>query len=180
MKKSSLMVLIALGVILFFFMSFQFSIHRYVKKGAIPEDHVFVTKSIQVEGYTKINIDHHIKAFFKQDSAKHVQIEAPKNLMSYIEARVHNDELTIKKTKRTSSEDSILVFITNPRLDQLIINNGASFETKSRVSGEKLLLKFGNRCHGKLELSYALVKCNVSDNAKIKITGSSKEIDFSN
>ncbi|WP_109301256.1 GIN domain-containing protein [Aquimarina sp. AU474] len=180
MKKSKLMILIALSVVLFFFLSFQLSIHRNIKKGAIPEDSAYIRKNIDVEHFTKINLDHYINVVFKQDSTQQILINAPENLMPYIDVQVLDNELTIKKTKRTSSEDSIVILITNNQLDQLVTNTGVSFETKGKVHGKNLQLEFGSNCTGRLELSYSSVMCKTAKNATIKITGNSNEIDFSN
>ncbi|MDY8135640.1 GIN domain-containing protein [Aquimarina sp. 2201CG5-10] len=180
MKKSNLMILITLGIIFFFFMAFQFKIHSHIQKGAIDEDSDIISETRSLQAFKKISVNHGITVLFKQDSTTQISIESPESLMPYITTEVVNNELIIKKTKRIKSYDSITVSIINDQLYELKVDSWASFITKGMITGKDIKLDFNNKSTGNLEISYATVKCKASSNSKIKITGNSKHIDFSN
>ncbi|GAA4276628.1 GIN domain-containing protein [Aquimarina mytili] len=180
MKKSNLIVIVAISIMAIFFMAFQFSIHRYVRNGAIEniDTSEFVSETRNVKRFKKMSLNHGITVFFIQDGVTDVQVKAPQNLMPYIKTEVKHEKLIIEKTKRTNSNDSIVVFVANNLLDSLKVSSGAYFETIGPVSGNDIKLQFNDDSKGNLALSYKIVKCNVDSDAKVKITGDSKEIDF--
>ncbi len=182
MKKSNLMVLGTLGATVFFFSAFQFSIHRYVEKGAIEDidsgDFISEMKTMPV--FRKIAVHHGIQVFFRQDTTTQLKVEAPRTLMPYIQVKVEQEKLILEKTKRIQSIDSIVIHITNPQLNELYVLPDGYFETIGVVSGKDLKLEFGDDSRGKLELSYESVVCKASSDSKVVLKGDSKEIDFSN
>ncbi len=182
MKKSNLIIIFTIGIIALFFMAFQFSIHRYVRAGAITNVDTgdFVSETRNISSFNKISLNHGITLFFLQDSVTEIKVKAPQNLMPYIKTEVKHEKLIIEKTKRTNSIDSIVVFVTNGALDSLQVRSGAHFETIGLVSGKHIKLQFIDDSSADLKLSYQSVKCHVDTDAKVKVTGDSKALDFSN
>ncbi len=185
MKKSSLILLVSLGVIVIFFFALQLSIHSYLKEEAVLDEKYkdvndITAETRKVSDFKKIAVSHGIKVLFKQDSVKNIKVEASKKLISYIKTEVINEKLVIEKTERIKKNDSITVFVQNSILDSLIVSSGANFETIENVSGAGLKIEFNDDSIGNLELSYTSVKCKASSDAKVNLKGNSKEIEFSN
>ncbi|WP_103070278.1 GIN domain-containing protein [Aquimarina sediminis] len=185
MKTSNKILLGILCAIIFFFSAFQFSIHGYVKKIASENNINEISNEIVSEvrsnlSFRKISVNDGIQVFFRQDTISQIKVEAPKNLLPYIKTEVKNKKLIISKTEKKKEKDTVRVFISNDKLDSLKVSSRGYFETVTIVSGKDLELEFSNNSKGRLELSYESVTCVAVSGAKVKLTGDSKKIDFSN
>ncbi len=181
MKKSNLVLVIALVLISFFFLAFQAIMHDYmdkVDKRTVASK--FVEEIRTVSAFKKIHSSQDALIFFQQDSITKVKIEAPESLLYHIKTEVRGDTLIINKTKEIREKDSVKIVVSNPNLDEVNISSGTSFETIGRISGKNLNLVFSDESTGNLDLSYESVTCNAISGSKVKIKGDSHKIDFSN
>lgn len=178
MKKSNVIILLTLGTIVFFFLCFQFTVHSYVQKGAIDSSGSLVSEFREVSDFSQIDIDHHVHVFFTQDSISEVKVIASKNLMPFISTKNIERVLEIKKTKRTNSNDSIVIYISNSHLEKIMLRSGVSFETKGIISGDTLLLDLKDNSKAALTIAYSSVQCQVTSEALLQLKGDIGELEF--
>ncbi|GAA4270956.1 DUF2807 domain-containing protein [Aquimarina gracilis] len=181
MKKSNLVIIIALMLVSFFFLAFQAIMHDYMDK---VDRRIVASKFVEdvrvMPTFNRIRISQDAFIFFEQDSVAKIKVDAPESLIPYVKTEVHGDTLIIDNTKEVRKRDSIKIFVSNPKLVEIIMSSGTIFETIGQVSGKDLNLQFSNESKGDLELSYQSVVCNAISGSKIKIKGNSDNIDFSN
>lgn len=180
MKRSNLILLVVLGVIFLYFTVLQISAHNYVRKGAIQDSGAIQTEIRKVSDFRCIHIADNMRVFFTQDSVTEITIEAPKKFLPHIKTKVNQQTLEIEKVRSMKMEDTINVFISNQELDTLKVSAAVRFKTMGVVTGKELVLEFGGKSIGELEVTYELVRCKTSSDAVVKLTGNSKEINFSN
>lgn len=183
MKRSNLILLSVLVVIIFFFLAFQLSVHRYVVKEereekAIVMNRNIITEKRSISNFSKISVSHGIKVFFKQDSTIELEVETLENLMPYIKTEVHDGKLVIEKVERIKQKDTIKVFISGNKLDEISVGTGVYFETIEKVSGKDLKLEFSSDSTGNLELYYESVQCKTAPGCTVKLTGDTEEVNF--
>ncbi len=179
MKKSNLILLGALGAIIFFSLTFQLSVHSYVRKGKadmIPVEMVKATRNLP--SFSGISTKDNIKIIFQQTDLTQLRIEAPNYLIDSISTVVYNEELTISVSKKLRNNDSITIRINNPFLNSLKLGGSSHFETGKKVSGKTLELVFSDESSGILELSYDSVRQNNTSSGTFTIKGDIQEIDL--
>ncbi|WP_299437725.1 DUF2807 domain-containing protein [uncultured Aquimarina sp.] len=180
MKRSNLILLGILGAIFLYFTTLQFSTHNYVRKGVIQDSGTIISETRKVSDFRSIHIEDKMMVYFKQDSISKITVEAPENFMPHIKTKVNQQTLVIEKVKTMNMDDTIKVFISNHHLDTIKVGSSAYFKTLGAVTGKELILEFRGESTGDLEVTYELVRCKARSDAAIKLTGNSKEINFSN
>ncbi len=181
MKKSNVMLLIAFGLMLTFFLALQVAMKKRMDSGDLGEEPItFITHERSISDYASITVSHSIHVSFKQDSVKRISVMAADDLIGSITTEVNNTTLTIQKTDRVTKNDSVVVEIAHPYLDGITADTGASVESIGVISGKNLKLNFQANTIGRLQLSYDDVQCKLSSEADVKITGDSRNINFSN
>ncbi|WP_298544009.1 DUF2807 domain-containing protein [uncultured Aquimarina sp.] len=180
MKRSNLILLGVLGAVFLYFTILQFSTHNYVRKGVIEEAGTIISEIRNISNFRSIDIQDNMRVYFKQDSMTQVTLEAPENFMPHIQTKVNQGTLVLEKIKRMNTDDTIKVFISNHHVDTIKVGATAHFKTMGVVTGKELILEFREESTGDLEVTYELVKCKKTSDANIKLTGNSKEINFSN
>ncbi len=181
MKKSNLILVIGLIVMIFFFFAFQSKMHRYIDEIDRKEMAVdFVIDVRTTPAFGKMSISQNAMIYFYQDSVTQIKIEAAERLLPHIKTIVKDDELIIEKTKEIRKRDSVKIYISSKNLYELNVSSGTSFETMNKISGKDLKIEFSNDSKGALELSYESVMCHSTSGSKVKIKGDSKQVDFSN
>lgn len=181
MKKSNLIIWSAIAVVFLFFTAFQLRVHGYVRKGAPKEDLGDRRSEVRtLTGFKTLSVGKGFYVHFEQDSLGSLRLEAPEKLLPEIQVVQGPHTLTITGNVRIRRKDSIKIFLSNPFLDTLKVGTQTHFETIGAISGKELTMEFMGSSTGTLQLSYSRVKCIGSSNSKVKITGDSKEIDFSN
>ncbi len=181
MKKSNLVLVIALVLLAFFFFAFQAIMHDYIDK--VDRRKVvsnFEEEVRSVSAFKSMYIYQNAFIFFEQDSVAKIKVKAPEGFMSYVKTEVRGDTLIIANTKEIREKDSVKIFISNPVLVEINMNSGTSLETIGQISGTNLKLQFSNESNGVLDLSYQSVTCKAESGSKVKIKGDSKNINFSN
>lgn len=180
MKKSNLIVLIALAVLFMLTMAFQLSVHGYIKKGAADGVGEFVTQNREISNFTKLTIRGKIKVEFEQDTLSEISVIAPKKVMDSILTEINNDELIISKHVSVPGKDTVKVILSNHTLEVLKIDSGAYFYTSGILSGQNLQIEIKGKSKATLEVSYDLINCRTDPKAKVQLKGDAKKIDFSN
>lgn len=181
MKKSKLIVWASLLPIAFFFLSFQWSMHQYMKKvPANKKNEPFVSQTREVGHFNQLSVGEGIQLFFKQDSLSILRVEAPENELPYLLERLEGTKLFLELSGGDRSAAGVKVYLNNAQLTQLTVSKGGSFKTLDTLSGQHLKLRFDDNSSGILQLSYKSVKCEVAPGAKVQLTGNSEQIDFSN
>lgn len=181
MKKSSITVSVALGMILVFFFAFQMSMKRHFHKA----EEQLNQKEIQTEmrtltSFQGIEVDHGIHVKFLQNRDRELKITAGKRQLASIGTRIVDRVLIVEKTNRIKVNDSILVYISNHELNFLKVSNGATFQTINEVTGERIDLEVSSDSRADLEITYDIVHCKAASGSQVNITGNSNQIDFSN
>ncbi|MEK6152413.1 DUF2807 domain-containing protein [Flavobacteriaceae bacterium 3-367] len=181
MKKSNLIIWGAIAVVFIFFTAFQLRVHGYVRKGAPKEDlGDRRSEARTLMDFKTLSVGKGLHVYFQQDSLGSLRLEAPEKLLPEIQVVQGPYTLNITGTQRIRKVDSIKIFLSNPFLDTLKVGTQSHFETNGVVWGKEVVLEFEGNSTGVLQLSYTRVKCIGSSDSKVKITGDSKEIDFSN
>lgn len=180
MKRSNLILLGVLGAIFLYFTALQLSTHNYVRKGVIQDSGAIISETRKVSDFRSVHIEDKIMVYFKQDSITQITVEAPENFIPHIKTKVNEETLVIEKMKSMNMDDTIKVFISNHHLDTLKVRSSAHFKTIGKLIGKELILEFNGESTGELEVTYELVICKTTSDATVKLTGNSKEINFSN
>ncbi len=182
MKKSKRIVLASLLPIAFFFLSFQWSMHRYMDTEPFDEKpDKIVSRTREIGRFNQLSVGEGIQVFFKQDSMPgRLRVEAPESSISRLREALKGTKLYLELPENTRSKAGIKVYLNNQDLKQLNVAKGGAFTTVDTLAGQHLKLTFLDNSSGTLQLSYQSVKCEAAPGAKVRITGNSKQIDFSN
>ncbi|WP_109433945.1 GIN domain-containing protein [Aquimarina sp. AU119] len=183
MKRSNLILLSVLIVIFFFFLAFQLSVHRYVVKEEREEKEIVINRNVITEkrsilDFSKISVKHGIQVFFHQDSVIQLKVETLENLMPYVKTEVQDGKLVIEKIEKVKQKDTIKVFVSANKLEEINMGTGVHFETIGKVSGKDLKLEFNGDNTGNLELYYESVQCKTAPGCNVTLTGDTEEINF--
>ncbi len=181
MRKSNLVLIIAVAVLAFFFLAFQAIMHDYIDKvdrRKVVSD--FKEEIRTVSSFKRIYNSQDATIYFTQDSITTIKIKGPETYISKVKIRVVGDTLFIDKTPEIRKKDSVKIFISNPGLIEIDMSSGTMFETVHQVLGDKIELHFSNASKGYLDLSYKSVKCKAVSDSKVNIKGNSNHIDFTN
>ena len=181
MKKSNLVLIIAVVLLAFFFFAFQKIMHDYIDKVDRNKVNLAVKEEVRnISVFRNIYNEEGAYIYFIQDSLTQLKIKAPENLLSFVKVKMSGDTLRIENTKEIRKRDSVRIFIHNPILEGVEMHSGTTFETLKQVSGKDLRLLFRNESYGVLDLSYESVRSKATSGAKVNIKGNSNQVDFSN
>jgi hypothetical protein len=181
MKKSNLILLSALGALLFFSLAFQLSVHSYVRKAdanKVPTK--TVVENREVSSFNGISVNSRIKVLFKQTDVPSLTVEAPDHLIDSISTSVLNEKLVIEIIKKMNRKDSITIRVNNPELVLLKLGSEAHFKTVGKISGEELNLMFTDESSADMELSYDFLKHENTSTGIVNIKGKINHVEFSN
>ncbi len=181
MKKSNLVLIIAVVLLAFFFFAFQKIMHDYIDKVDRNKVNLAVKEEVRdVSGFKNIYNEEGAYIYFIQDSITQLKIKAPENLLPFVKIKISGDTLRIENAKEIRKRDSVQIFIHNSVLEGVVMHSGTAFETMGQVSGKDLNLLFSNESYGALDLSYESVRSKAKSGAKVNIKGNSNQVDFSN
>lgn len=172
MKKSNLILLGAVVAIVFFSLIFQLSVHGYIKKERANQKPVeMVMEMRDTPAFTAISAKGRVKIKFEQDTTRFVQIHAPNYILDSLFTKVNESRLDIELGVGLKKKDSVLIHITNPSLNGILLHTNASFETLEMISGSNLELDFKDESSGKLELNYTHVTYRNTTTGSVDLKG---------
>jgi len=179
MKKSNLILLIALGVLFLLTISFQLSVHGHIKKGKIEGVGVFISQNRDITSFTGLEVTGNIKVLFTQDTKTSLKIQAPKSAMDSIKTFVEYNTLRITKNIKTHGKDTVTVFISNPELKELTLQSKAFLNGMNLISGDTLNLTIKGKSKLNIHLDYNLINCKKDQESILDLKGDTKKINFS-
>ncbi|WP_190809093.1 DUF2807 domain-containing protein [Flagellimonas sp. S3867] len=179
MKKSNLILLVALGIALFFTLVFQLSVHSNVKKAEANKVAVeIISESRATFHFNGIVSKNRVKVIFNQSEDSKVVVEAPEYIIDSVSTFVVNQKLVIQVSEKLKKKDSILIHIDHTALNSLELNDSSHFETNGQISGENLHLEFKDESSANLNLSYDFVKYINNTEGTVNLQGEIKEIEL--
>ena len=178
MKKSNLILLIGFAVLVLLTMSFQLSVHRYIVKGKKEGIGAFIDQNRSLPPYSKIEISGNIKVLFTQEHKASLKVKAPESVMDSIMTMVKNNKLFIDKKVDIYGSDTITILISNPTLEELILNSKASLEGTNMISGDQLNLNMKGRSELTIQLTYNLINCTKEPESILNLQGDTRKINF--
>lgn len=151
MKKSNLILLIGLGVVMVMMIFLLIKIGALLNKETIKGEGDISEKQFEVEAFENIQILGSFNVEFTQGTTRDVLLLAEDNLHQYISVLVDDNTLKIKTTDPLKPNETMKVNITNDQLKRL------------EVSGDGIFANTGN-----LELSYLRILANAASNVTIR------------
>nr|WP_299343690.1 DUF2807 domain-containing protein [Allomuricauda sp.] len=181
MKKSNLILLGTLAVILIFTLTFQLTVHQYIKednktRASITRE----TKERKIPSFTGIKALVPLRIQVGQDSLQKVWIEAPNHLIDSVRTSVINDTLLIEASKNVKKRDSIVVKVTLQLLNHLQLGDKCHIKSESIISGEELYLELTRHSSAQLQLRYESVLYSNSSDGVVDIDGEIETIKIIN
>lgn len=179
MKKSNLIILISLGILFLLTISFQLSVHSHIKKGKIDGVRAFISQNRDIASFERLEVTGNIKVLFKQDTITSLKIEAPKNAIDSIKTIIENNTLNVYKSIKIHAKDTITIFISNPKLEELTLQSKAYLTGMNLISGDTLDLSIKGKSKLNIHLDYNLINCNKDQESILNLKGDTKKINFS-
>ena len=125
----------------------------------------------------KISLSGSFDLQLTQGPATAVKIEADGNLLPYIETNEDDGVLHIRTRRRVnfSSEHSITVYITTPKLEQVHISGSGNVIGKNKFTGaDKLSLKISGSGDIQLDLNTPELTATISGSGSMSLSGETR------
>ncbi|MFW5687336.1 MAG: head GIN domain-containing protein [Bacteroidota bacterium] len=134
MKKSNLLLLIALGLILIAILAGTISVRSMLFANVIKGDGNIVETPRDINSFEKINIKGRYKVFYTQDTTQQLVLRADANLHEYIVTTIRNNELVIKSNQPIRSDSELHIELSNPNITHIEASANAGFFTRNSVT----------------------------------------------
>jgi hypothetical protein len=134
MKKSNLLLLIALGLVMIMIIAGMISLRSVIFASAINGDGNMVETHRDIGNFEKISINGKYKVYYTQDSIQQLVLRADDNLHEFILTSVKNDELVIKSSQPIRSSSELRIELSNPFITHVDASASAGFFTRSSIT----------------------------------------------
>jgi len=124
----------------------------------------------EVGSFTAIDAGGAFDIFLSQADVTKVVVETESKHIDKVKTRVQNGTLEISSSGIKKS-DKLVVYITAPEVEKLIIHGAASLEGMTTLSGESLSIKASGASDVELEIEYNTVTSDVSGAASLELSG---------
>lgn len=146
----------------------------YVNTEVITGQGPVASETRKVENFDKIKAEGRIKVYLTQGPQQSLELKGAKNLLTEVQTKVENDELTIVLKNKISKSDKVEAYITIPTVTGLAFSAGASVETSQALKGEELDIETSSGSHVNLSLEYKNINCESSSGSKVELEGNAE------
>ena len=134
MKKSNLLLLIALGLTLITITVGMISLRTVMFASVERGDGNMVETPRNISEFEKISINGRYKVYYTQDNTHQLVLHADANLHEYILTTVRNNELVIKSSKPFRSSSDVRIELSSPFITHVDASASAGFFTRSSIT----------------------------------------------
>nr|WP_299389046.1 DUF2807 domain-containing protein [Allomuricauda sp.] len=179
MKKSSLLLLGALGSIFIFTLIFQVAVHQNVKEvKANQKPMVMQEIELNIPSFSSIAAGGNIKIYFEHSTGHILRVNAPDYQMDSVVAKVTGRTLHLGPGKGLRSKDSVVVHVGSPGLDSLVLSSNAHFTTKGQISGPLLQLVLKDDSSAQLDLAVDKLIYKNTSSGQVTLKGAIKNLEI--
>lgn len=177
MKKSNLILLITLGLILIsmFAVTLWFRISMFSE--VMAGDQNLITRELQLESFERIEVSGNYNVYFSLDKISSMKITADSNVIHLVNTEVKDGKLSISSRERFLSK-KLRIDIVNPYLSEISLSMGAQFFAENFL--ELPLLNIFNHSGSELKLEGNINTLKVSSNSgsTTELKGQAVQVDI--
>lgn len=171
MKKSNKILLVALIVFVVVALGIVFRINSLVKTDAIKGTGTLTEKMVDIPEFSKIVVNGKYIVSYTSDNERKVQVVADENLQEYITAEVRNDALVIESSDYIHSRHDLEVNISNPTLQEVMLNGAAQFSTTNELTADRFTLTANAASNAELRGTFDQLVANQNAASSITLKG---------
>lgn len=132
--------------------------------------------------FTSVGVGGNIDLYVKQDSARHIKIEADENLLQYIEVTMEGDKLIVqpKDGYNLTGSKAIKVYVSSPVFNKLEASGACDIIGENKItSTEAMEIDLSGASDVKLELKAPKVDAELSGAGLVELKGETKDFSVS-
>ncbi|WP_400192382.1 head GIN domain-containing protein [Hymenobacter sp. B81] len=140
------------------------------------------TETRAVNHFSRLEVKDHIEVVISQGDQPEVRLEAQRNVLEVVEARVSGDQLVLRTTRPIAGKNTkrVRAFVTVPALSEIAVGDHAAVRSSSAWSAGTFRLRVKD--HGTAELLLGQVDnllTAVKDHASLKLSGRARRQEVS-
>ncbi|MFW5793207.1 MAG: head GIN domain-containing protein [Bacteroidota bacterium] len=178
MKKSNILIVSALSLILLFMIISGLLFRNKVFLPATEGNGILVKKEISAQDFTEIEINGKFNVNYVQGSMQHLELTADENLHDIIRIEVSEGKLVIEAKEPFKSDDDIIINVSNPTLRSISASSSADFVSQGEIfeNDLKLIANAGSL----IDISGKFDNITINQNAgsKVLIEGTTHFLDI--
>lgn len=135
----------------------------------------------KMEAFHGIDISSGVIVDFTQGTDRKVEVIADADKMQYVKTKVENGILKVSIDRNSNKNlkfKKLLVNIQNPNLDDLHVSSGSIFNTKNKISDEKLNAQINSGAIVTADLNYNNMIIQANSGSVLTLEINTKTLDF--
>ncbi|MFW5758668.1 MAG: head GIN domain-containing protein [Bacteroidota bacterium] len=174
MKNSNKILLVGFIIVVIVSVGIVLRINSLVKSDAIKGTGVITEKTVEVPEFSKIIVNGKYNVSFTAENERSVQVFADENLHEYIVTVVRNDALVIESKDFIHSRNELEVNVSNPSLNEVMLNGAAKFSTTNDMNADQFSLTANAASEAELKGTFNKMVANQNAASSIILQGTTK------
>lgn len=171
MKKSNKILLVALSILIVVAVSIIFRINTLVRADAIKGTGTVTEKTVDIPEFSKIIVNGKYVVSYTSQNERKVQVIADENLHEHITTEVRNNALVIESKDYIHSRNELKVNISNPILDEVMLNGAAQFSATNELTADRFTLTANAASNAELRGTFDQLVANQNAASSITLKG---------
>lgn len=177
MKKSNLILLITLGVIIIMIISSLVYLRSVFNTEILRGEGNLTEVERTIDHFEKIKINGNYRVYFTQDNTTQLILAADENLHEYITTEVRNRELVISSSQPIRSSNDITLHLSSPELTALEASASAHFYTENPLQANdfRLLANAGSTVN--MEGNFGSFSATQNAGSRVNLSGTARTLE---
>lgn len=144
----------------------------------IDGDGNVITEERTIDSFNKIDISGGFEVLINQGKTEKVEIEADQNLIELIETETKNNTLYIKSKEPIGNAESLKLYITVKKIEEIDISGAVELNSKGTIEGEELEIDISGAADVNLGVDVISLTMDMSGASETTLRGKAENFDI--